>query len=1025
MVTMQTDSQTYWTDDRIQATVTPEYIVKQFKAEQRDQLKQSISFGEGVTDHTYLGWILNRSTRFFLILAHLGSPEQIFGLIDESYDDNDLPIAAEAVKSLGFSSGSKTSLERNFYKAQFGYLIREVKQGHHIRFLDEETIPVKPVGSASGINRSGKDGIEKVHLTSGGAKVYGRKRVALEEAPSYLTEADVLSEITAAKRLVNQHVLSVYGSYVHGNNVFILLTPAIEYTLNSFVDSPPKHFENLPKGQRRETLLNWPHCLANGLAWLHSNHRAHGAIRPSNVLIDSAYRIYLGQVDGLTITHGNAKSSDIESYQYAAPERWKRAATMQRKAPPMLSLHSGGRTARKPSSRKNSAPGSVDDDAHDVRGAAAPPTSPSLPIDVSKPTSTAYQYIPTSKANIPRGQGRIERAEYASSILSSDSSGTRQDRLNSLRVPTNQPDYQLRRRTASSASAHSHEGGQNLTAAVLNSVTVAPSEIKTAVVQTWQSAQFDPFAADVFSLGAIILDIVTFLCKRSSSAFSRHRSTKNRTAGRGGGVADASFHANLGQVFSWTVSLEQDAKKKASKDDGKIFQAISPMIEVARECLARAAEDRPEVGMVERSLESCIQQSTSSGTAHCSFRTHSRGGQLDSSEQSRSGLRALAMHPTTATATAEKPARRMQPSARSRWKSGSSVNESVDYTNSLTSFNFDEYAQDPERYGQGDDDASEGPSRQGRYSATYPDDSTIDLQSIADRPDRIMNGTDISGWSHMHTESRASYVSSDTQSHSVAEPQRLDTFFQPASGPPTVPPKQLYQVRAGRVPSHASMSPSTFTNAAPQRNIADVARQRQKGSTADSAQQPGHVSNLEIARGRKSGSSTDSSRPYGNAVGSITNKQGRSGSSTDSEDQRDSVTSRSSHSRGRLSVSTLASNTSTIRLSWQERDVSPMSVRDLNRTPNASVSALTSPVSDDDEGEGEATDRDIRSRPYSPDAEKQNQAASAGEVDRHSRAGRKPPARPAGDGKGKQKAEGTGSRRAWLQSRYSMLGGKT
>ena len=977
-----TDSQTWWTDERVQTTVTPEYVLKQFRLEEQNLLKRSITFGDGVTGHTYLGCILERATRFFLILTHLGVPGLIFGLVDESYDDKDLPIAAEAVHNLRLSSGSNT-LDRKFYQAQFKYVARDVRKGHHIHFLDEETVPVRLVGSASGISRAGKDGIEKVHIGSDGVKVYGRKRIILEEPHTHLTEADILSEIAFAKTLAHQHVLSLYGSYSHGNSLFVLLTPSIEYTLNSFVDSPPKHFESLPKPQRRETVLNWPHCLANGLAWLHSNRAHHGAIRPSNIIIDNAYQICLGQIDGLPVTHSNVKVSDIESYQYAAPERWKRTATMQTKTPAMLTMHSGGRTARKQNTNRQGA-SSPANDSHERRPSLASPTSSGFPIDTSKPTSTAYPLIPTSKGNNPRGQGRShDKSEYAASILSSNSSGTRQDRSNSLRVPTNQVDHQSRPRLPTSystarshVSSHSGDGGQNVNTATARSVTVAPSEIRSALIQTWQSAQFDPFAADIFSLGAIILEIITFLCKRGSGAFSRHRSAKNRTAGRGGGVADASFHANLGQVFSWTVTLEQDAKKKASKEDGKMFSAVGPIMDITRECLARSADERPAASLLENTLEGCIQQLTSSGTAHCSLQNH-----VDTPGKSRLAARAPLKHSVTLTPMQEKEL---------------GIPRKFEETNSsLASFNFDEYNLGKESMYRVDNEADRESFGRRRYSVIFPDDEIIDLQSIADRPDRIQNGTDISGWSHMHTDSRASYMSSDRQSDSPPEPQQIDSFFKPASRPPSLPVKDLFAPQLGKALSQHSPTHSRTSTTARRYVTPDLGRPRQTSLTSDSAGQRGIIPNHDIARSTRSGSSTDSSHI------------------------RNSILSSTDRSRGRLSVSTLASDSSTIRLEWQQRDVSPVSVRDGNRTPNASACASEDAASEDEEENG-GTDEQVTA------SSRRGELSSAERMYRNLQRSRTSFSKTGGESKGKKKTEsGSGAKRAWLQSRYSLLGGKT
>jgi Protein kinase domain len=1028
-----TDSQAWWTDDRIQTTVTREYILKQFRLEEQDLLKQSISFGDGLNDHTYLAWILERAKRFFLILTYIGVPGLIFGLVAKSYDDADLPIAADAVKNLQLSSGSDNSLDKRFYIAQFKYLFREIKQGYHIRFLDEEIIPVKVVGSTGGTNRSGKDGVDRVHLASDAVKLYGRKRVLLEEAPNYLTAADVLSEIAFAKNLAHQHVFSVYGSYGHEKSIFVLLTPCAEYTLNSFLDSPPRHFENLPKAQRREILLNWPHCLANGLAWLHSNHRHHGALRPSNIMIDHAYRICLGQLEGLPTTHGYSKSSDIESYQYAAPERWKRAATMQTKAPAMLALHSGGRTARRPSASKHSASSSVND-PYETRASITSPMSSSFPIDTSKPTSTAYSFIPTSKTSTPRVQAKAhDISDYAASILSSNSSGTRQDRSHSLWAHSNSTNHQSRSKFTNSTSAgrsprsnHSSDGGHHMNSTMANSVTVAPTEIRSALVQTWQSAQVDSLAADIFSYGAIVLEIITFLCKRSASAFARHRSAKNRTAGRGGGVADASFHANLGQVFSWTVSLEQDARKKALKDGAVVFNAVGPIIDVARECLARSAKDRPDADVVENTLESYLKQFTSSATTHCTLQIHPRDNKFGTTGFSRSAIRSLPI-----SGVDEKfSSLRKQPSQSSKRRGGLNADEKPNITNSsLASFNFDDYNLDEESLRSVYGEVGETFMARTRYSTPYPDDETIDLQSIADRPDRIQNGTDISGWSHMHTDSRASYVSFGTHSDSNSEPQHLETFFKPASRPPSLPAKDITPTQPSRALSSQSSNYSQPSNTARKRTTGDASRQHHKTSTLDSTSQRSNLSGRDRTLPPKTSSSADSTQKRYGSIGPATTD-----SSIDSPRHRHSILSSTDASRGRLSVSTLASNSSTIRLSWQPRDVSPISLRNANRASNASNSALGDAVSG---SEAEETDLDVEI-PAPLSSSRKGDLSSAEKMYRTLQRNRgmfgdgAPGGLGAGE-KGKKKVDAAGgvrdstapgAKRTWLPSRYSLLGGR-
>jgi hypothetical protein len=134
-------------------------------------------------------------------------------------------------------------------------------------------------------------------------------------------------------------------------------------------------------------------------------------------------------------------------------------------------------------------------------------------------------------------------------------------------------------------------------------------------VRTWQSQQTNIQFSDIFSLGAVIIDILTFLCERKLSSFANHRAAKNRTPGRGGGVADASFHLapNLGQVSSWLSLLEREAKKRK----GLAFRAVEPIIEVVREMMARSPERRPLAGYVEGAFARTIQQLEGILAAHC------------------------------------------------------------------------------------------------------------------------------------------------------------------------------------------------------------------------------------------------------------------------------------------------------------------------------------------------------------------------------------------------------------------------
>lgn len=600
----------WWTEERIEATVNRQYVLDQLRPEEQQLLGRSLSFGDGLTDDTYLDWILTRARRFFLILVDIGIPDQIFGVVDESYDDEDLPIAANAVARLRLSYQPDPSLDKRFWKTQFQYVLKEIRGGDHVYYGEDDIMPVEVVSGRTpkgvGIKSdTSKDGTDKVQLYGAPSKTYTRRRIPLNEPPQYLTEAEVLAEVESMKKFNHEHLVSVFGSYSYRDSIHVLLMPAAEYTLKSFISDSPPQFKNLPKPVKRETIVNWPHCLADGLSWLHENGRHHGAIRPSNIQIDGTFRIFLGQFDSYKILRSQTKVNDIEAYQYAAPERWTRAPLAQSTAPARTTLHSGGRTSRKQPQPEvvDPIPESAASDRNSWASEAFS-TVTTIP-DTTSPTNTAAPSILSRDTFLPSSK----KTEYAESIVSSNSSGTARVRSatdGSVKTFRHAPS------TVSSSSSSSGRTARPATA-IPNSVAAPAPEVRTAIVQTWQTGQHDPFPADIFALGAVTLDILSFLCKRSPSSFARHRSAKNRTAGRGGGLADASFHANPGQITSWMGILDHDAFKK----DDKLFRSVPPYLAVIKDMLIKDPERRPDAAAVEHRYEDAIWRLGGLTDLHC------------------------------------------------------------------------------------------------------------------------------------------------------------------------------------------------------------------------------------------------------------------------------------------------------------------------------------------------------------------------------------------------------------------------
>lgn len=538
---------------------------------------------------------MTKAARLFLILVDIGIPDRIFALVDESYDDSDLPISEANVDLLRLSPDKQDDpgLDERFFHAQWRFLVRGISRGEHVRFSQNEGVPVEMLrGRIINNNDDGDDGVEKVILAGAVCRVYLRTRVKVRTEPDFFEEEEVLDEIRSLRRLAHQHVFSVYASYFVDDSIYILFSGVYERHLMSFLTDVPQQFKKLPKPRRRQILVNWPHCLANALAWLHANGQGHGAIRPSNVLIDSDFNVFLGQFQALDTLLPLAKVNDVEAYQYGAPERWVLSATVQETAKPSGTvLPSGGRTQRKEKQHRNNShvPLKLNLTKHFSRHDNN--NDDSISTYIASPTSRPGSPASHKTAIRVGFPGSPSRSSFALSSSSSGSDGSSSRRHAISSSIQRQISCSYAPSIASSNSSSS-------------SASTSSNRQRTAVIQTWQSHQTNPHAADIFSVAAVTLDIFTHLCKRKLSAFTHHRGAKNRTAGRGGGVADASFHLdrNAGQVVSWITLLDADAGKR--KDP--VFRAVRDMLVVVRGMLERDPVKRPSAGDVERRFARAI-----------------------------------------------------------------------------------------------------------------------------------------------------------------------------------------------------------------------------------------------------------------------------------------------------------------------------------------------------------------------------------------------------------------------------------
>jgi serine/threonine protein kinase len=121
-------------------------------------------------------------------------------------------------------------------------------------------------------------------------------------------------------------------------------------------------------------------------------------------------------------------------------------------------------------------------------------------------------------------------------------------------------------------------------------------------------------AADIFSLGCVILELLSFLLKKHGKPFAAHRTAKNKSSRRGGPGPDSSFHKNLGQVESWMARLAKDASKK----DDPLFKSVAPMLYVVEQMLAYYPLERPTANeVVEKLSQTLLTEPCGFSDPHC------------------------------------------------------------------------------------------------------------------------------------------------------------------------------------------------------------------------------------------------------------------------------------------------------------------------------------------------------------------------------------------------------------------------
>jgi serine/threonine protein kinase len=578
--------QLWWTDERIEAKVTRAFVVSKLRGEERGFLDRPLAFGEGLTDDTYMEWILERAKRLFLILTEIGVPDQIFGCIDDSWDDDDLPVPLENVQSLELAYEEDEALNKKFYDMQFVYLLRELQQGAHIDYGRKEHIPMEYVNTLPpAVSLQAWD---RVHFPERPDEIFVRRKFPLNDKETGLKHHKAfLKDVRKAQSLSHEHIASAWASYTSEDSGYVLSDFVSEHTLRTFIDHrTPMQFVRVPLHERPTILLEWMHCLADALAYMHSHGSAHTAIRPSNILIDRNNRIAFAEVGSLRTFQQGKKASKAEAYDYAAPEsQICRESVIVVSSPPISSKGAFSRIRKMSSGTSSSSSRSSSSTGSSTRSNSFCATANTTPVT---PSFSRRNNSITSLAST------ISPFRNFSRHLSTPSSPT------SPFTPSLHP-------PPSPTST--------ITSRVLPKPTVLdPSTLRDLPIAT-------PEMSDIFSLACVYLDLLTFLLRGKITDFVKFRSQCSAPThsydSQPGNLAssktsiysnsnnsppqqsrsrshkprpDASFHAlDPSRLDAWLSHLRAESSKRPEA----IFRCVPELLRLCKRMMAQNATVRP------------------------------------------------------------------------------------------------------------------------------------------------------------------------------------------------------------------------------------------------------------------------------------------------------------------------------------------------------------------------------------------------------------------------------------------------
>ena len=509
----------WYSDEYIDSTVTLDYVSRNLSKDGQKYLPKPLAFGHGLTDLTYGEWIVTRSPRLFLILHDIGSTDRIFDLVDRSVDDSDMPFSSNDIVTLGLANASQ---QKKFYSRQYAYKVRTLHKGDHVDYEENDVVPLESVQRGKGLsNRNEKNGIERF---STGQVELTRWPISLS-AENESDKTDLVHYYKRLQELNHPNLTSIFATYTHQNQAYVLLGPSVEISLESFLEEPPKEFKQMPRSDQLDLILQWIRCLTAAVGYLHQHGWAHQAIRPSNIFVTNDNKVILGPHAAIGVTEYEGAAYVKGSYEHGAPEQWERQAPWANLVP--MNLHSRGVSA-------------------DVTLHHRKPSLSSSVMErkqtLSKGPSIKHRHQRSNSSNkvvynrVQKGALRTSRS-FPSDFLPLPDHGK------------GSSSGRQRQRSDPTASNYANESLTTISAST-------------------------PFQSDVFSLSTVIVQLLSlfgWIC-HSSNRFSPSSARAHLSKGN---RANSSYHANLSAVHQWLDRLVQAPDPKSKKMPNIITRNLS------------------------------------------------------------------------------------------------------------------------------------------------------------------------------------------------------------------------------------------------------------------------------------------------------------------------------------------------------------------------------------------------------------------------------------------------------------------